>query len=568
MSCRRSYCALLVLFVVSLVYGALTCVSYVRAEGEATEPKTSYSTSTDTPAAEAIRKALAMKVDVEFLETRLSDVVTQLRRASGIEMQLDVKALSDVGIALDTIVTRVLKQIPLKSALKLMLRDLDMEYVIRDDVLLITTTSAADAIQETRIYPVADLIYPPGADRTAFPDYMSLVELFTRVVAPTTWGEGNNPGIHEFQKGESLLVHQSQEVHELVEALLVTLRHVAKEHPSPRALDATLKNEIVAAAPAVKKQSYSTIPDTPAAEAIHKALTTKIDLKFAKAPLTDVLEYLRSTCGIEVQLDAKALADGGVDPSIAITCDLKQIPLKSGLNLILPDLELRHVIFNDALFITTDVAADAMLGIRVYPVGDLIYWTDPITGETRGPDYDSLITLLTSSVWPTSWAYNGSSASVVEHRPTESLVILQTAEWHEQIEARLSLLRRVAKESPRAGAPGRDQNELYLRVYHLGSVGGTMMGGGGGFGGGAFFQVPDDGKAKPVASKAAESKHDPAAIAEQLARLIPDLIQPPTWQGAGGKGKIYAVGSTLVVRQTEAVHRLVQSLIREFGAKW
>ena len=41
-----------------------------------------------------------------------------------------------------------------------MLRDLELTYVIRDEVLLITTVSNAETIMTTKVYPVADLVIP------------------------------------------------------------------------------------------------------------------------------------------------------------------------------------------------------------------------------------------------------------------------------------------------------------------------------------------------------------------------------------------------------------------------
>jgi len=57
-------------------------------------------------------------------------------------------------------VTRNLSGVSLRSALRLMLKDLDLTYVIRDEVLLITTPEEANAKLVTKVYPVADLVLP------------------------------------------------------------------------------------------------------------------------------------------------------------------------------------------------------------------------------------------------------------------------------------------------------------------------------------------------------------------------------------------------------------------------
>jgi len=118
----------------------------------------SAATSCDDEASKNIREALRSKTAVEFVETPLSDVVEFLRDKHKIEIQIDTKALEDVGIGTDTAITRHLKDITLKSALRLILRDLDLKYVVFDEVLLITTPEEAVGHLCTRFYGVSDLI--------------------------------------------------------------------------------------------------------------------------------------------------------------------------------------------------------------------------------------------------------------------------------------------------------------------------------------------------------------------------------------------------------------------------
>ena len=53
-----------------------------------------------------------------------------------------------------------LKGISLRSALRLMLKELSLTYLIKDEVLLITTPEEADNQLSTKVYPVADLVLP------------------------------------------------------------------------------------------------------------------------------------------------------------------------------------------------------------------------------------------------------------------------------------------------------------------------------------------------------------------------------------------------------------------------
>jgi uncharacterized membrane protein YgcG len=111
-------------------------------------------------AEERIGRALDESTSFEFIETPLRDVVEYLRDLHDIEIQIDQRSLDDVGIGTETPITRSLKGISLRSALRLMLRELDLTYVIRDEVLLVTTPEEVENHLTTKVYPVADLVIP------------------------------------------------------------------------------------------------------------------------------------------------------------------------------------------------------------------------------------------------------------------------------------------------------------------------------------------------------------------------------------------------------------------------
>ena len=76
-----------------------------------------------------IHDALKSPTQLEFIETPLSDVIDYLKDYHNIEIQLDNKALTDVGIGSDTPVTKNLKGISLRSALRLLLGDLELLHL-------------------------------------------------------------------------------------------------------------------------------------------------------------------------------------------------------------------------------------------------------------------------------------------------------------------------------------------------------------------------------------------------------------------------------------------------------
>jgi hypothetical protein len=104
-----------------------------------------------------IEAALRDHTQVEFIETPLQDVIDFLKDLHSIEIQIDTRALEDVGIGSDSPITMNLKGVSLRSALRLMLRQLDLTYVICDEVLLIIPVALPESTT-TRVYSVAELL--------------------------------------------------------------------------------------------------------------------------------------------------------------------------------------------------------------------------------------------------------------------------------------------------------------------------------------------------------------------------------------------------------------------------
>ena len=78
------------------------------------------------PAEKKIEAALKSPTQLEFVDTPLTDVIDYLKDYHQIEIQLDKKAMEEAGTGSDTPVTKNLKGVSLKSALRLMLNDLSL----------------------------------------------------------------------------------------------------------------------------------------------------------------------------------------------------------------------------------------------------------------------------------------------------------------------------------------------------------------------------------------------------------------------------------------------------------
>ncbi len=123
--------------------------------------------SNTSPVEEKILNALDETTEMEFPETPLKDVMDYIKERHHIEVQFDLAALKNANPPVDpsqTLVTRTLKGITLRSALKLILSDYNLTYVIKDEVLMITTKDEADKVMVTKVYPVGDLVTPLDAN--------------------------------------------------------------------------------------------------------------------------------------------------------------------------------------------------------------------------------------------------------------------------------------------------------------------------------------------------------------------------------------------------------------------
>jgi hypothetical protein len=148
-------------------------------------------------------------------------------------MRLDAKALAESSIDGDMPVNFKRQDVSLRSALRSLLRPMDLTYVIRDESLLITTPSVASNELVTIIYPVGDLAAPRRAGHGR-ENFSQLIETIASTLAPTTWDEVGGPAsIMALTRARSLVVSQTSDVHEQIDELLTALRQARDAQPAP-----------------------------------------------------------------------------------------------------------------------------------------------------------------------------------------------------------------------------------------------------------------------------------------------------------------------------------------------
>jgi hypothetical protein len=178
-----------------------------------------------TAAAEKrMAKALSAPTEFEFIDTPLQDILDTIEDVHKIPIEIDQRALDEVGIPSDTPITKSVKGISLRSALRLMLKDLDLTYMVRDEVLLITTPEEVECALVTKVYPLNHLQAGRAeAARSEQPYVDSLVATVTKMIARQTWenvGGAGSLSVLSLNTLEALVVAQTRDVHEQIEGLL------------------------------------------------------------------------------------------------------------------------------------------------------------------------------------------------------------------------------------------------------------------------------------------------------------------------------------------------------------
>lgn len=109
-----------------------------------------------SPIEERIEAALNERTELAFADTPLTDAIDFLKDYHQINIIIDETALQDEGVDPSTPINMELSGITLRSALRLMLKQPGLTYVIDNEVMNITTETEADAVLSTRIYDIAD----------------------------------------------------------------------------------------------------------------------------------------------------------------------------------------------------------------------------------------------------------------------------------------------------------------------------------------------------------------------------------------------------------------------------
>jgi hypothetical protein len=173
-----------------------------------------------------IIKALHTVTTLQVKDKPLKDVIEGLKQKSGVTIIVDPNALEDVNVAYKSTVTANLTKVTLRTALKSVLGELSLTYVLKADAIQITTRAYAKETLTVRSYYIGDQFLVTDVHEPYFVSYLkacraveSLVPLITKTVEPESWevnGKGGLGTITFYAPTMSLVIKQTAEMHYLL----------------------------------------------------------------------------------------------------------------------------------------------------------------------------------------------------------------------------------------------------------------------------------------------------------------------------------------------------------------
>jgi hypothetical protein len=385
-----------------------------------------------------VAQALEESADFHFIERPLKDVLEELGRELNVPYRIDWRRLDAAGILQDTPVTFQAKKISYRSALRLMLRPIELTFVEDDEELLVTTPQAAEIVARPKVYDVVDLIdVSDAASPRGKRALRELKELLQAWVAPASWDEVGGPNTIEIGPRGLLAISAPSEFHPELSSALAQFRQARREF----------------AKGPWRTREKMRLPDLPA-DPLEKALARISAYDFERARLEDVVSILSDEAGpnVNILLDLPRLKELKVDGETQVTLRGHGRSVRKSLEAIAEQLELAIVLQNEVVELRPADSGCEPASPRLYLIDDL---TGPFSREEQWLDpterAEQWQRLIARTIRPQSWNTVGGPNEVrfLHHPP--ALLISAEASTHREIAQLLAEMRQATP--PRQGEP-------------------------------------------------------------------------------------------------------------------
>ncbi len=169
-----------------------------------------------------ILDALRKPMDVELKETPLEEVIKFLEDKAGVKIVVPPTILEEKNITYKVPVSVNLKGVTLRTILKKTLADVGLVYIVKDNVIQVTTEERAKQTLTTRTYYMGDLLLSTGVDplgrnpqkAQAIQTINDIIGVIVGTIEPDSWWVNGGPGRIVFDPTRmTLIVTQTAEVH-------------------------------------------------------------------------------------------------------------------------------------------------------------------------------------------------------------------------------------------------------------------------------------------------------------------------------------------------------------------
>ncbi len=245
---------------------------------------------------------------------------------------------------------------------------------------------------------------------------------------------------------------------------------------------------------------------------IYEALEQEVNFEFVDSDFNEVHAQLSEDYGIPILIDESA-EQSGLTNHTSVTSVISGVSLRSALQNILRPLNCTFAIYDEALHILSkDYAADH-LQTQIYDLSQF------------DVDFDDLISTISDSLAPDSWASNGGTG-VIKHLNLNSrnlLVVTQTESGQFQLKTLLNSYRIAVTGKPPIAKT--DSSDVYM------------------------YRVDEK-----LNTKAAD-----------LVDLVKDSLTEVTWESDSHFVRAY--GSVVVVRHSNSALDKIDSALQQIGLR-
>jgi hypothetical protein len=164
-----SFLATLLAFAFWPEQGRLNIMQQSRAQGDVAE--NTATSNSESPAVDSddapdsvesrnrlVERELNRLIEIDILEASLEDFIEILSFEAKVPFHVKQSGLNEVGVDKDDPVTLKFQSIRVSMALDLVLDELNLDYVVHDGIVIITSAEDVEYTQEIRIYDCSDLV--------------------------------------------------------------------------------------------------------------------------------------------------------------------------------------------------------------------------------------------------------------------------------------------------------------------------------------------------------------------------------------------------------------------------